>query len=310
MIIVCGPTGVGKTDFALKLGNYLPVEMINMDVGQFYTPLSIGTAKPDLHSLSIPHHLFDIVDTPSNYTVTTYRKEVVALIDSLCSADKVPLLVGGSGFYLKSLLFPPKADSSSSHALSGRRDKINYSWELLREVDPQRAHQINPSDTYRITRALDIWFETGKKPSEYSLVYDPPAPFDLVFLFRERADLYQRINERVVAMIDAGWIEEVRLLIGTPWEPFILEKKIIGYSEIIHYLKVGGMSKTDLVEEIQKKTRHYAKRQITFYRMLEREIKKQGGAETHASTHSINLTFDDHDLYIKQLVQDIKSNIR
>lgn len=275
MIIIYGPTGVGKSDLALKLANYLSAEIVNIDVGQFYTPLSIGTAKPDWKNAPIPHHLFDIINKPVNFTVTAYRSLLLKTLNSLWQHNHLPVVTGGSGFYLRSIFFPPQEGSSSTKKVPTYPSDENL-WKLLAEIDPARAQEIDPKDIYRIKRALDIWYSTGVKPSEYKPVYDPPASFILICLLRERKELYKRINERVVTMIEGGWIEEVKQLIGTPWEPFIREKKIIGYNEILSYLEEKKTNKSleRLIVRIQQRTRHYAKRQITFWRTFEYELKK------------------------------------
>ena len=110
MLIIFGPTAVGKTDFALKVAERVPAEIVNMDVGQLYTPLSIGTAKPNWRSETVPHHLFDYVDKPRNITVVEYRKILLEVLEDIWQRGKLPIIVGGSGFYLKSIFFPPCAD--------------------------------------------------------------------------------------------------------------------------------------------------------------------------------------------------------
>ncbi len=309
MLIISGPTAVGKTDFAYQIAQHIPAEIINMDVGQFYTPLSVGTAKPDWQSSAIPHHLFDILNTPSIFSVVKYRVLLLDRLHAIWKRGNVPILVGGSGFYLKSILFPPRAESDSPNDNTQSMPKTPL-WEELNSIDPDRAAHINKNDTYRIKRALDIWHSTGKRPSLYVPEYTIPAPFLVLFLTRDRKDLYKRINERVIQMVKQEWFAEVERLYGTAWEPFIKKKKIIGYNEIIDYL-AGDTSEQALrqtISTIQKRTRNYAKRQETFWRMLERLICSMhediGSKDTQAAavTESINLTSNDHHLYIKQLI--------
>jgi len=270
MIILFGPTGVGKTDSALALADRLGGEIINMDMGALYTPLNIGTAKPDWRSFAIPHHLFDIIDSPRNLTVVEYRALVAATLDDIWQRGKVPILVGGSGFYLKSLFFPPQgAPISLTDAYEHIPD--NKLWHHLFEIDSVRARAIDPHDLYRIKRALDIWYSTGKKPSEFEPAFEPLAPFALFFLNRDRDELYARINERVEVMIDAGWIAEVDAL-DNDWKEFISSKKIIGYDDIIGYIFDEG-DKSELMRSIKKKTRNYAKRQVTFWRSLQKHLQ-------------------------------------
>ena len=307
IIVIYGPTGVGKTDLALKLGSHLPVEIINMDVGQLYTPLSIGTAKPDWRSSPIAHHLFDVISAPINITAVRYRALVEEKIKAIQARGNIPLLVGGSGFYLKSLLFPP-SEQSTSIGIDEKYSTITDSvalWNELHAVDQLRAQAIHPHDSYRIKRALTIWEKTGRLPSEQKPIYDPVAPLFIVHLTREREQLYQRINERVHAMIDQGWVDEVAQLKDTPWEPFLLTKKLIGYDDILDYLagKRTPERWTQTVDAIQKKSRHYAKRQETMWRGI---IKHLEQVEKARILDEVNLTFIDLELYIKQLLKRIK----
>ncbi|MBU1008364.1 tRNA (adenosine(37)-N6)-dimethylallyltransferase MiaA [Candidatus Dependentiae bacterium] len=269
ILFVTGPTASGKTDFSIKLAERLSMkfgvqaEIINADTGQFYTKLSIGTAKPDWRALSIKHHLFDIVDTPKNFNVVAYRDLLMKTARSIQTQGKLAIVVGGSLFYIRSLFWPPKEELGAI-----TRSDVTGSYERLQQVDPERANAINPGDTYRIQRALAIWDATGKKPSEYEPEFKPNFHSRIVFIDLPRELIYERINERTKQMIDhknGGWIEEVERMQGTPWEDFLKEKKLIGYPDILSWLESGG-DKTVLTALIQQKTRKYAKRQVTFWK--------------------------------------------
>ena len=268
-----GPTGVGKTDVALALSKRLPqcIEIINADVGQLYTPLSIGTAKPSLAHPVVPHHLFNRIDKPEHFTVMDFRHEVLALMQELWSKKKLPVVVGGSGFYAKSLFFSPCHLESKKQAALESKSTAELWQELLR-IDSVRAQEIHPHDRYRIQRALEIWYTFGIKPSECKPVFDPPGSALVYFITRERDELYKRINERTKVMLLSGWVEEVAHL-GSVWWDFLMHKKLLGYPEIIAYHK-KELSGEELEEEIAQKTRAYAKRQITFWRSFERELKR------------------------------------
>lgn len=300
IIIIYGPTGVGKTDCALSLAQTRGGEIINMDMGALYAPLTIGTAKPDWQSSAIPHHLFDVIDMPRQVTVAEYRELLIPILESIWKQGNVPILVGGSGFYLKSLFFPPQgAPICKSSAYENIPD--DQLWNHLVHIDPDRAQSIDSHDLYRIRRALDIWYATGKKPSEYVPLFQPIAPFELYFLMRDRRELYERINERVVQMINAGWIEEVQRLVGTEWELFLHEKKIIGYDDILLYLttKKTELDKKNMISAIQQKTRNYAKRQFTFWRSLQKDLQDalheytDSNLVTRSCLYEINLTHED-----------------
>jgi tRNA dimethylallyltransferase len=280
MIIISGPTAAGKSDFALELAQRIPSEIINMDMGQMYTPLSIGTAKPDWSSSPIVHHLFDSIDTPRNYTVVEYRKRVLELLEQLWAKKKLPIVVGGSGFYLKSLFFPPDQHVAENEKYLLVQQNLSLMttstlWNELFAIDPVRAEKINKNDRYRIERALLLWYAVGKKPSDCTLSYMPPAHYLLLYVTRERKELYQRIDQRVIEMMRSGWIEEVRDLLDTDWSSFIQNKKIIGYNELIDFLTTSTQSPIEyeeMVAKIQQRSRHYAKRQDTFWRNLYKQL--------------------------------------
>lgn len=307
MIVVYGPTGVGKTAFVDELAQSIPAEIVNADMGQLYVPLSIGTAKPDWRHAQVHHHLFDVINEPIRYTVVAYRELVKKTMDAIWKKNKIPILVGGSAFYLKSLFFPPISNDIKEAVF--QEDNL---WEQLNAIDPNRASKIPKQDSYRLKRALALYQGTGSKPSEFKPVYDSPADsYFMICLTRDRKELYGRIDQRVDEMFNLGWMQEVEQLLGTDWESFILEKKIIGYDDIIHYLKDGDQSYDDLVAQIQKRTRNYAKRQMTFWRMLKRQLEealrqKLDGSD-RCCIEEVNLTCIDLHLYIEQLQKRIKS---
>ncbi|MCX5924752.1 MAG: tRNA (adenosine(37)-N6)-dimethylallyltransferase MiaA [Candidatus Dependentiae bacterium] len=344
VLIIYGPTGVGKTDFALQIASQIPAEIVNMDVGQMYAPLTIGTAKPDLNSVTVPHHCFDLLNTPEHFTVTAYRALCETVIQDIWKRGKVPILVGGSGFYLKSLFFPPQQiDSVDSlvdsaelieNSENNSEDNVDsaHLWQQLYDIDPDRAEKINIKDTYRIKRALTIWRTTGKKPSECKPQFDPISDAHIVFLTRDRKELYDRINQRVDQMMDEGWLEETKALLNTPWEQFIQHKKLIGYNELVDFLRTpelvtdkqsalynhtkGTVISTDIntvLTGIKQRTRHYAKRQCTFWRMFADMCagEQQDADATHCASlwlDTVNLTLQpihlySNQLYIKQLAQ-------
>jgi tRNA dimethylallyltransferase len=277
LIIIYGPTGVGKTDLSFSINNLTSIEIINGDVGQLYQPIAIGTAKPDWKNEAIPHHLFDYCTEPKDITVVEYRALILQKVEEIWERGATPVIVGGSGFYIKSLFFPPKQQSVSLPDVSmeehGDGKSTEELWDILYQHDPERAQSLIVQDRYRIMRALDL-VGKGVKPSTLAPEYVPfPADVLLVFLSREREELYTRINQRVELMMQQGWIDEVRTLMGTNWESFLLRKKLIGYNDIIDYLASNDKNSElydALIATIQKKTRNYAKRQCTFWRMLKK----------------------------------------
>jgi len=287
MLFISGPTASGKTNFSLKLEKKLSEqcniqsEIINADIGQFYLPLSIGTAKPDWKNMPIKHHLFDIVDQPKDYNVVAYKKLLLTIAKTIWNKGKLPIVVGGSLFYIQSIFFPPKneiGDSKNNFIKEDGDEDSKNLWERLYQIDPKRAQTIHHSDTYRIKRALTIWEGTGKKPSEYEPEFKREFHARIVFINLPKDILYKRINMRTQEMITKkGWIEEVQNLKNTPWEPFILKKKLIGYPEIFEWVNTGAKKKEipALITIIQQKTRNYAKRQVTFWKKLRTILKSQ-----------------------------------
>jgi tRNA dimethylallyltransferase len=276
ILFLSGPTASGKTDFSLEISEQIPVEIVNADMGQFYTPLSIGTAKPDWRKQSVPHHLFDIVDKPLDCNVKEYRRFVLDKIDEILSRGKTPLVVGGSLFYLKSLLYPPLEIETKKECVSFE-ENANL-WEKLQEIDPKRASQLHPNDIYRVKRALDIWYSTGKKPSECQTKFN--APFDFLFMFiaPDRDLLFNRINQRTIDMFRSdGWVNEAKAIMETEWEDFICRKNLIGYPEVFQWVREGEKREDlpVLIERIQIETRKYAKRQLTFWKQLEKVLGKE-----------------------------------
>lgn len=286
MLIVYGPTGVGKSFLSVELAKRYPIEVINMDVGQLYAPFSIGTAKPDWRKQSCTHHLFDVINEPQDFSVVRYRALVQNLVQEIYNRGNLPVLVGGSGFYLSSLLFPPESRKNSprdyQQLINYDKQKTATLWQQLHERDHERAQAIDKHDHYRIVRALDL-SQKDSKPSSHQLAYKPLFDdYQIVWLCRSREQLYERINQRTHIMMNDGWIDEVRAIMGTSWEPFIKEKKLIGYDEIVAYLNDNSDSREDLINAIQMRTRRYAKRQMTFWRMLKKKLALHGVSDTYS----------------------------
>lgn len=316
LIILYGPTAVGKTDLSYQINDLTPIEIINGDVGQFYEPLAIGTAKPDWKKHPLPHHLFDYCKNPKDITVVEYRDVVLKTVQDVWSRGAIPVLVGGSGFYLKSLFFPPKNVMKSSIGSLVDSDKLPHQampapdelWNFVHTHDPERAVSINPNDHYRLERAAQL-IQRGVQPSAQNPEYVPfSAEVLFVALTRDREELYDRINQRTNIMLANGWIEEVKQLSTSPvstqpWIPFLLRKKIIGYDDIIRYLYVDPAfdhlmpTKDALIATIQQKTRRYAKRQLTFLRMLEKLMR----SHLHKPSRMVTIAQDHEQLLIKEV---------
>lgn len=284
IIIIVGPTASGKTALAEKLAGRPAIatsaaratagEIINADMGQFYTPLTIGTAKPLWREKPFRCHLFDIIDTPETIDVRRYRSLVRTAVDDCLNRQKLPIIVGGSLFYVQSLFFPPRevAPQQVQSEINFEADTATL-WEMLNTIDSERAQALHPNDRYRIERALKIWQTTRQKPSSLKPLYEAPfdIPVEIIALEPPREMLAERIYQRTTQMIyQEGWIEEAEALIGTPWEAFVQERGFIGYAELFAWIREG--KNRDMLPEIcaliSQRTQQYAKRQVTFWHKL------------------------------------------
>ena len=280
-IIIAGATASGKTGVALKLSDHFSVEIVNADSRQFYTPLSIGTAKPTKEEMAkAPHHLFDVFDKPIELSVVEYRKLVGQKVSDICSRGKTPVLVGGSLFYLKSLFFPPTIEEEPMASLSEETKSIpeDQRWNELNKIDPERAKHLHKNDSYRVDRALDIWFRHKKKPSECKPKFDPICPSMIIYLDTDRETIRTRIETRLKTML-AEWILEVKPLLNSVWEEFWDKKGIIGYQEVAKFIRqtTGPTGLEKLIEQIFYKTYDYAKRQKCFWRSFKEQLSKFTG---------------------------------
>lgn len=306
VIIISGATATGKSDFAIKVAEELHGEIINADIGSFYTALTIGTAKPCWKRSKIKHHLFDILKSPENFTIVQFRTLLVELIDQIWQRGHIPIIVGGSAFYIKACFFKQHNIANVSEItkqFEARTDENSVLWEELVKIDPKRASRIHSQDRYRIIRALAIYHATGKQPSTFEQFFDPIAPFYFINCQRDRKQLYQHIDMRVVDMLEQGWLQEVKELQGSVWEKFLFAKKIIGYDDLLSYLQnPNQISLQEVTAKIQQKTRNYAKRQIIFLNKLKKDVHATlARSDFVGSVEDINLTLCDVGLYIKGL---------
>lgn len=300
VIIICGPTASGKTGLSIKIAEEIKTnlnkrsQVINADIGQFYKPMEIGTAKPKWQEMPIKHNLFDIINKPVDLNSFEYKNLVIKKTNEIKDLDEVPIIVGGSMFYVQSMFLEinPDADTPVDRSVAEKPEEL---WAKLNEIDPERAKNIHPNDKYRVKRAIDIWKETGKKPSLYRPKLIPPFDFIIVFINTEREELYKRIEQRTDEMFENNaWINETRALKNTEWEAFLKQKKLIGYPEILEWLDTENLdSIPELIKTIKKKTRHYAKRQITFWKKLRKlllEEKLSRGNNSDISWDIIEIT--------------------
>ncbi len=275
LLILLGPTGVGKTDISIKLAQKIPdIEIISADSMQIYKYMDIGTAKPDKSIFkAIKHHMVDIVKPSDNFEVTKYSKLATKIILDVFKRGKIPVLMGGSGLYISSIinpLFTGPAKNIEYREILEEEAKIHgkkYLHEILSEIDPVSASKIEPNDLRRIIRALEVYKFTGKTISylqKKALNENSKFKYHIIGLKRDRKNLYQIINLRVDQMIKDGFIEEVKMLRDMGYKEDLNSMQGLGYKQINKHLN-GVYTKEEAIDLIKIETRHYSKRQMTWF---------------------------------------------
>lgn len=276
LIILAGPTAVGKSSVALKLAQLLKTDIISADSAQVYRGLDIGTAKPTAHEQEkVRHHLIDLVNPDQNYSAADYQKDADRVITYLWQQNKLPFIVGGTGLYIKAVTdrfaFGPKgADQELRNKLIKQCDEegLNRLYEKLNKVDPEAASKIHPNDLKRIIRALEVYTLEGKPISEQvSKTKAEISPYRFFYqgLTMDRDQLYVRIERRVDLMLEEGFLEEVKSLLAKGYSLNSPGMQILGYRQLAEYLE-GNTSFDAAIQEIKKETRNLAKRQLTWFR--------------------------------------------
>jgi len=281
VLVIVGPTGVGKTQISLKLADILDGEVVSLDSRQVYKYMDIGTAKPTKKEMKkVAHHLIDIVYPDEKFTAADYGKKAREVIREIIERGKQPIVVGGSGLYLKALtkgfFKGPKGDEKLRERLKEEGSKLGpyHLFEKLKEVDPKAAQRIHPNDLVRIIRALEVYELTGKPITSLQEKGDY-EPFEMDFikvgLSLDRKKLYERIDLRVEKMISEGFLDEVKGLKERGYSSELKAFKSVGYQELFSCLE-GKIDLPSAVVSIKLKTHHYAKRQLTWFRK-DKEIK-------------------------------------
>lgn len=281
MIILTGPTAAGKTELSIKLAKAAGGEIISADSMQVYKKMNIGTAKimpEEMHG--VPHYLVDELNPDEEFHVVRFQQMAKQAAEQIYKKGKIPIVVGGTGFYIQALLYD--IDFSAEDADREYRDGLKdlaekkgngYLHRMLAEVDPESAQIIHENNTKRVIRALEFYEKTGTKISmhnEQERTRESHYNFVYFVLIHEREILYERINRRVDRMIEAGLIDEVRQLAGEGYTKDMVSMQGIGYKEVFDYLE-GKQDLAETAERIKKDTRHFAKRQLTWFRR-EKEV--------------------------------------
>ena len=299
VIVVVGPTGVGKTRMGVALAKYFNGEVISGDSMQIYNTMDIGTAKVTSEEMKgIVHHLIDIKDPTENYSVKDFQDEVRLKIKEITSRGKLPIIVGGTGLYIKAALYDYEfGESQMDH--QEYIDKYQaYSnkelYDLLNKIDETSAKELHPNNRQRVLRAIAIYESTGIKKSEtlakqnHELVYD--AKF--IGLTLEREALYERINQRVDLMMEQGLLQEIDGLMKKNYSKNLQSMKAIGYKEWFDYFE-GHISQDEVYENIKKHSRQYAKRQYTWFR-------------NQFDVHWYEVNLEDFNKTVQKVLKDIQ----
>ena len=275
VIAVMGPTAVGKSGLALQLAKDFIGAIVNADSMQIYRFMDIGTAKPTpAERAEVAHYLVDIVDPDQDFHANLYSQMAREAIHSLVGEGKVAIVAGGTGLYLKALfhgLFPAGYTNESIRERLGRQGEKDGGVELynrLKHIDPGSAGRFHPNDLFRIIRALEVWEVTGKPLSvlqkEHGFRENPFFTLK-IGLNLPRSELYRRINRRVEEMMELGLLVEVRGLLDRGYEPHLKSMQALGYRHMVQHL-INGMKIAEAVRTMKRDTRHYAKRQMTWFR--------------------------------------------
>ena len=281
VIVICGPTASGKTSLGIKLAKKIEGEIVSCDSMQIYKDMTIGTAKPtDEERKEAKHYLVDFVMPNERYSVAEYKKDAEYTIEQIIKSGKKPIIVGGTGLYLNSLVYGIdypniETDLNYRQELEDRVNKegLENLYKEANKIDSKAMEKISSNDKKRILRILEIYHSTGKTKTqleEDSRKNGPKYDYKIFVLNMDREKLYDRINKRVDIMIEDGLIDEVKQLLKK-YKEFPTAMQGLGYKEVVEYLE-NKLTKVEMIEKIKQETRRYAKRQITWFKSYENAI--------------------------------------
>jgi tRNA dimethylallyltransferase len=276
LIVLTGPTAVGKTSLSIALAKAVDGEIISADSMQVYKYMNIGTAKiTEEEKCGIPHFLIDELEPDEEFNVTIFKNKVMGYIEDIKSRGKVPIIVGGTGFYIQSVIYDINFNEY------GDDSKVRKKYEAMAEtlgkselhkklalVDREYADSVSYNNVKKVVRALTFFEMTGEKLSEHNKrERERSSPFDFAYfvLTMDRKKLYERIDKRVDLMFDMGLVEEVKALMAKGYDKSLVSMQGIGYKEVIDYLS-GKTSLEECIDIIKRDTRHFAKRQLTWFK--------------------------------------------
>ena len=279
VVVICGPTASGKTSLSIELAKKINGQIISADSMQIYDEMDIGTAKPTKEEMQgIKHYLIGNVKPTNRYSVSEYKKDATNAIEETIQDNKFPIIVGGTGLYVNSLIYGidyPEIETDLEYRKKleeiAEKEGLNKLYNMAKEIDEKAMEKISPNDQKRILRVLEIYNQTGKTKTELEIEsrkngvkYD----FRVFAIDMPREILYERINKRVDIMFENGLLEEVQRLYKKYGEELYTSIQAIGYKEVIDYIN-GKYTKEEMKEKIKMETRRYAKRQLTWFRKIE-----------------------------------------
>lgn len=292
VIVICGPTASGKTKLSIELAKKINGEIISCDSMQIYQEMNIGTAKPTIEERQgIKHYLLDFISPEERYSVADYKIEAKKAMKEIIGKGKIPIVVGGTGLYLDSLIYEIEYpniefDDEYRKQLENRvqEEGLEKLYEEAKEIDSMAMQKISQKDEKRILRVLEIYHATGKTKTQQEIESRKKLPeyeYQVYGLRWDREILYERINKRVDQMIEQGLIEEVKEIMKTHTN-FPTAMQGLGYKEVVEYLK-GNDTKEEMIENLKRETRRYAKRQMTWFRKNKQTLWLEGQADVQSN---------------------------
>jgi len=300
VIVICGPTASGKTQLSIEIAKKLNGEIVSADSMQIYKEMTIGTAKPTIEEMQgIKHYLIDCICPNERYSVAEYKKNAINAIDEIIVKGKTPIVVGGTGLYVNSLIYgieypEIKIDIEYRNNLDkiAEIEGLEKLYQMAIKIDAEAIKNISPNDKKRICRILEIYHATGKTKTEQEIESRKNGPkYDYIIfgINMDREKLYDRINKRVDIMIENGLIEEVKNILSK-YEEFPTAMQGLGYKEVVEYLN-GITSQDEMIEKIKMETRRYAKRQLTWFRRYENIVWLDGLQDIQ---NNINIILEEY----------------
>ncbi|MBE5939836.1 MAG: tRNA (adenosine(37)-N6)-dimethylallyltransferase MiaA [Lachnospiraceae bacterium] len=276
LVVITGPTAVGKTELSIYLAKKINGSIISADSIQIYKYMDIGSAKITKEEMQgVKHYLVDELYPDEEFNIYKFKQMAKAAMEEIYAEGKIPIIVGGTGFYIQSVIYDVEFDDNENdYTYRNELEELvkekgcEYVHGLLKEVDPEAAESIHMNNSKRVIRALEFFHQTGKKISEHNeeqKAKESPYDFRYFVLNRDRDVIYDRINKRIDIMIDNGLVDEVDMLLKKGYSRDLVSMQGLGYKEIASYLQ-GEMSLEEAIYILKRDTRHFAKRQLTWFR--------------------------------------------